>query len=781
MAARAGMLSTMSVLIALLVCAGQGCVGETAPAQAGASGRIELDDDGSATPHDITLRDILELREPQAPDLSPDGRWLAFQLRQAFLDCNCYRTALFVIPAAGGSSATESRKLLEEPSISNLRWEPDSRHLSYLSARGGSQQIWRVSIAGGEPRPVFAQTPGAGQSFHEGLNSPRDTVRVGVESFEWSPDGKAIAYLTRPAVDPAVLRKMADSGIRYDDERMWGFDIVRGQWERAPTELWVYDTRAGRAHRVWRAPIGSALSWSGASDIRDVTWSPDGRRIALSYSTGARNTVDGYVRYDLGLVDVATGNVMALVATDSMMEGSPTWSSDGRRIAFSSGLGAFSTFDPSASTLALGIVDVATRRARYIARGKIGLTFKLWWLSDSSLAALSAFNASPRRSRWGLQRVHLSNGALDRLTSEHDHVADCGHVVDGHVACVRQSSNIPPAVAIVDLSASRVRDAVAVNRGWDSTVIRSPVTEMRWTNCFGTETNGYLVRPKHPVPGTRPPLLIMLYGFQGTFVAGAERYITSWPVQAFAREGFSVLLWNYPRQQNWRGNDFRAGALDEANNALASLEAAVRLLGHEGLADTTRVGILGWSHGGFGAELAIANSSLFRAASILNGGDYTPVTNWFLGPFTRTLNTKSLAGPPSGSTLANWVAVSPYFGADRVRTPVLMEYDAYEALIGLEMFEAMHQRGVPVEFYIYPDEGHSLVQPVHRMVSMQRNLDWFSFWLLRREARDGARSEEYARWREMRHRLEQLPAPKRRALPGCSDRPLLLQGGDQRR
>lgn len=753
--------------LVLTLFAASGCVARVPELRAVGDQQVSIHEPSPTSRHPIDLQDILKLKEIESPSLSPDGERVAFVVRQAFLACNCYRSALYVMPIGADASSDTARKLLEDAAISNLRWTPDSRSLTYLSSRSGSQQIWQARLAGGAPTLVFVQSPGEEQDFHEGLNNPRDTARIGVSDYEWSPDGSMIAFTSRPRVDPDSLIRMADDGIRYDDQRMWGFDIIKQQWRREPTGLWIYDTRTKRARKLWTTPRPATVSWGAGAGISDMAWSPDSKHLAVTYETGMLSTVTGYVQYDLGSIDIASGAFRGLVATDSMKEMLPTWSPDGRKLAFFSGLAASSTFDPSMSTLSLGIVDIPSGQVQYVGRGKIGYNLRFWWSSDSTVAALNAFNVGPRRRRWGVQQIDLNTGDTERITSAEDFISDCGGLVRGKVACVHQTSNEPSSVVTVELATHEVLEIADVNGGWDGDVLRSPVTEMHWTNCFGSETNGYLIRPYDVVPGKRYPLLVMLYGFQGSFVAGAERYITSWPVQVFARDGFAVLLWNYPKQDRWDGDSVRHNAAAEAYNALASLESAVRLLADSGIADTTKVGILGWSHGGFGAEFAISHSSLFRAVSLLNGGDYTPAADWMLGPFTRTINELKFGGPPSGSTLADWVAISPYFNAHRVRAPILMEYDADEAIIGLEMFEALHQGGPPVDFYIYPNDGHMLWQPVHRMVSMQRNLDWFSFWLLGRDDPDPAKKEQYARWRAMREQLRELPASRIRPTSYC--------------
>jgi hypothetical protein len=129
-----------------------------------------------------------------------------------------------------------------------------------------------------------------------------------------------------------------------------------------------------------------------------------------------------------------------------------------------------------------------------------------------------------------------------------------------------------------------------------------------------------------------------------------------------------------------------------------------------------------------------------------------------------------MGGPPFGSTLPNWLGFAPAFNGNRVHAPVLMEYSPEEALYGLEMLAVLRRNGVPAEFVVYPKDGHVFVQPEHRYRSMERNIDWFRFWLQDQEDPDSSKQAQYARWREMRGQLSQL-ASRRVARLGVAGAP----------
>lgn len=693
--------------------------------------------------HPVDLDDILSMRETREPVLSPDGGQVAFLVRQAFRSCNCYRTAIYVVSSRGGASAT---KLLEEDLLSELRWTPDGRSISYLSSRSGSRQLWRLRLESGFREMVFEHTPGEGQQYREGALGPRDDARVAVDDYEWSPTGLAIAFVTRPRSDSAALRQVMRDGVIYDDDRMAARDILSSHWLQMPAELWVYDVIRKRARRVWRAPPEGVRA-SSFTGIQDIRWAPGGDQLAISYASGI-SALSGLPNFDLGVLTLTDGTFLPLVRSDSMYEWKHAWSPDGKRIAFGS---HFSTLTGSGWGSALGIVTVATGHVEYRARDQIGAGVEgIWWTRSGR--SLAVETSTPPGAAWpssGVFEVSLESGDPRRLTAIGEHISDCGGRAAELLACVRQAPNVPPDPALIDFNTGGARVVARVNPELRS-VDRSPVTELRWKNAFGVETNGYLVPPLRVVKGRRYPLLLILYGFRGGFVMGAD-WITSYPAQAFAREGFAVLLWNYPRSVPWAGNDFTRGALAIGHSPLSSLEAAVRILANRGLADTSRVGILGWSFGGFHAEFALSHSTVFKVGSVGNNGDFNPGSYWAHGwrAYRITMD-QVFGGAPYGPALENWKAFSPAMNAAGIRAPVLMEVSSQEAMLGLEMYSSLRKLGSRVELVIYPDEGHVLTEPSHRLASMQRNLDWFAFWLLGKEGFEPEKRAQYDRWRKMR-------------------------------
>lgn len=683
-----------------------------------------------ATPHPITLEEIVGVREVLEISASPDGQQVAFLVRQAFLKCGAYRTALFVVDTGG---ARQPRKVLEEASLNRLRWAPDGRHVSVLSTKSGSQQLWRVSADGGVPEPVLIHTPGKDETSLRRGYHPSDSTPVGVLSYEWSPSGSHIAFTTTPPVDTARRSRMVREGIRYDDATMSSADLVTERWTREPMELWLYDTRS-RSER---------LLWEARGEIEDLAWRPDGTDLAVTYEVPpVLKTSLIFFNRDLGLISVADGAFKALVSGTEAVETLPVWSSDGQMLAYMSHL--------DLPRSALNVLNLRAGTRREVARGKLGTQLAgLWWSRAGHELVFETNGLGRQRDRRGLYSTQVGGASPVRQTPDSLHMSGCSLIGHHRAVCIGEASMIPPAPTLVELGNGGTRTLAELNPQLAYNEL-SPVTELRWRNRYGAETNGYLIRPLRHRPGRRCPLLILAYGFEGKFVTQAE-HITSYPAQVFAREGFAVLMVNYPRYDDWPGRNYERGSIAEGYSPVASLEAIVGRLTKEGLVDSTRIGMAGHSYGGFWTEFTLAHSRILHAASVTDGGGYNPGQYWFSGSHSlREVHEHVLAGPPYGTTLKNWIKFSPALNAHRVRAPVLMEFASYGALFGLEMFTALRRHDVPVEMIVYPNEGHIFTDPEHRLRSMQRNLDWFRFWLLGAEDADSSRREQYARWRRMR-------------------------------
>jgi dipeptidyl aminopeptidase/acylaminoacyl peptidase len=683
----------------------------------------------------ITLDDMVSLREVHEPRQSPDGRRVAFLVKQAFRRCDCYRIALYVVASDGHSPA---QKLAEETYIANLQWSPDGRYVSYLSSNGGAVQLWRLSLITHRSNRVFEHMPNTDRSTEHAAYQSRYLPASGVLDYRWSPDGRRIAFTAEPPADPSIAAKAAKEGFRYDDGTMNSLDLVIGDWASAhrSKQLWFYDILKKREHLIWTTPT----NWY--SNFTALSWSPNGRNLTFFYSNRSGDGSDS-----MAIVDALTSSISQVGSIGGTLNSSAgvAWSPDGHAIAYLAralGSGSYKLETSNA-------VDHSKTEQRY----EIYPGHSPWlaWDSDRHRILVLSEGIGRDRRQTGMYAFDDDGGEPIRLTAATEKVDDCDVTLHGKVACVRQAPSAPPRIALVSISDDGIQDLADVNPEMASVEL-APVRELHWKNTYGDETNGFLILPTHHTAGMRVPLIVIGYAFSGEFVTQAGTLLTSYPAQAFARDGIAVLLFNYPRFEAWQGANFERGSRAFGYGPVASIQAAIEQLDAEGLIDTRRVGMLGHSLAGFWAQLAITQTKLFKVVEMHNGGTATePGMYWEYGTKQqRELQEHIMGGPPYGETLKNYSGFSMTLNASRIHTPVLMEYDAVGALAAMEYYEAMQHYGIPVEFFIYPNDGHVTEHPEHRFMSLQRNLDWFEFWLLDNENDAASKTDQYLRWRQLR-------------------------------
>jgi dipeptidyl aminopeptidase/acylaminoacyl peptidase len=215
----------------------------------------------------------------------------------------------------------------------------------------------------------------------------------------------------------------------------------------------------------------------------------------------------------------------------------------------------------------------------------------------------------------------------------------------------------------------------------------------------------------------------------------------------FPEEGYSKAWEDYV-------NDF--GTPREVDREVAVYEGAIDTLDQKGLIDRNRVGIIGFSRTCLSVKYMLSHgASRFAAASVTDGldGGYFQYISY---PQAMQTMESLIGAPPFGSGLHSWLKRSPGFSIDSVQTPLRIVALNPGSLLGeWEWFSALKRLGKPVEMVATRDGTHELQRPWDRMVSQGGNVDWFDFWLSGREDPDPAKTEQYARWRQLRKLQEE--------------------------
>jgi dipeptidyl aminopeptidase/acylaminoacyl peptidase len=282
------------------------------------------------------------------------------------------------------------------------------------------------------------------------------------------------------------------------------------------------------------------------------------------------------------------------------------------------------------------------------------------------------------------------------------------------------------------------------------------------------EAAGLLFLPPDYVQGKRYPLVIQTKGEQGWFACDSgSSHLPSFAPQPIATAGIAYLAPSSDGTQSSSDkphgpNTAYPGGVGEAVQQMEMWDSAVDSLARLGIVDPTRVGIIGFSRTGFHVEFDITQAKThYAAATAADNINYSLAEYLFL-PYTSHAEIAMFGGPPFGDTLGNWERYSISYNLDRVHTPLLMEQMGYGVCdddpnkipLGLvtpyEIYRGLRLREKPVEMYYYPEDVHQPDHPLARLASLQRNVDWYRFWLQNYEDPLPSKQEQYKRWREMR-------------------------------
>jgi len=643
-----------------------------------------------------TPSEMLQVRPVSDVQVSPDGARVAFVVRDTVLerDKSEYRQQIWIASADG---RTSRQATFSDQSSARPRWSPDGRWLAFLSKRGDKYaNVWLLPTAGGEAWRLT-------------------DAKSDVAQAAWSPDGKRIAFIAPERAPDDRERREREK----DDARVVGSDD-------RPGRLWLISVpeEAGgpREGKQLAFPAGSIGGVPEAGSADALSWSPDGKTIAFSHT--ARPVANEWPTSDISLVDVDTGRVRPLAHTGAS-ETAPFYSPDGKWIAF------LVTDDPPrwAHRRWIRLAPADGGPARDLPSSPDEDPQVAGWSADGQ----TLYFDEAKGVYDLLYAQNVSSGSLRALTGP-GAVSNGAHVnASGTwIGFVRQTPNDPTEAYVSALSRFSPVRVSDVNGG----LPKHPLGETRviaWTGDKGQAIEGLLTLPVGYVAGKRYPLLLVVHGgpagaYKATFVAASGPY----PVAAFAAEGFAVLRAN-PRGSSGYGTAFRqANMKDWGGGDFRDLMAGVDEVVAMGVADPDRLGILGWSYGGYMTAWTITQTDRFKAASV--GAGVTDLVS-----FTGTSDIPSFLPDYFGGefwaegTFDVYRDHSAMAHVARVKTPTIIQHGDADVRVpisqGYELYNALKRLGVPVEMVVYPRQPHGPREPRLILDLGVRNLAWMEKWV----------------------------------------------------
>ena len=643
-----------------------------------------------------SFEDVLSLRSVGNPMISPNGNDVAFTIRTVDWKENEYDTEIWLAP--DGEEPFQLTRTADGSS-SSPRWSPDGKWIAFAATRGEKQQIFVIRPNGGEAQAIT------------------DTEE-GVGSFRWSPDGSRIAFsMSDPESAEMKDRKeqfgdFEEEDAEYRQNHLWMIDVQTDMWP-APQEVRCVDEDDDE--NCTSLPEPTRLT-EGDFSVGGFRWSPDGSMIA--FERNESSLLLSFMSTELSLLTLDSKEITPLV-TGPNIYSQPTWSPDSKSILY------FASQDDSTALF-------YSNDQIYSMPVNGGPSKRLAASLDEDIANVrwtpnGIFLLAREKTKRHLYRVNPSTGGISKLAAGPDRIWSVNFSADGSKMALTGQTDTTLAEVYKGLfntsEPTRITDLSSQITGWETGL--SEVVS--WDSYDGTTIEGVLHKPKDFDLDNQHPLLVIIHGGPTGVDTPSAVLGYVYPVTQWLAKGALVLRPNYRGSAGYgeafRSLNVRNLGIGDAWDVLSGVDYLI----DTGIVDTTRMGAMGWSQGGYISAFLTTNTDRFNAISVGAG-----ISNWMtyyvntdIHPFTR----QYLKGTP-WSDPEIYALTSPMTTINDAKTPTLIQHGEFDKRVPIpnayELYQGLQDVGVETKLLVYKKFGHGISRPKERLAAVWHNWQWFA-------------------------------------------------------
>ncbi|MCK4786048.1 MAG: S9 family peptidase, partial [Desulfobacteraceae bacterium] len=658
-----------------------------------------------------SFEQIISLRNVNNPKISPDGKSILFEVRTTNWKKNSYDTEIWL--ARDGEEPFQLTRTVDGASNAP-QWSPDGQWIAFLADRGDKSQIHLIRSNGGEAQKITRE-------------------KEGIKNFRWSPDGKRIAF-TETDIDSSDEKerekrygKFNIEDKEYHNTHLWIVEVKPDMWP-SPVEVPCYesgvvsdslenkDESNKSENDCISLPKSVQLTEGDMYTVQNFEWSPDGAKIAFEHRSDP--LINSYVTADISILTVETKEIQPLVSNPGY-DGKPKWSPDSNWIIYYTSAG--DTISDYYKNGQLHKIPAKGGKPTQLA-GDLDE-----WASNIVWTPKGIFLLAWQHTKRYIFKVDPETGETKLFAKMPENIWSIDFSKDGNIIALsgRTATSLNE---IYKTMLSSYKPIALTKMSQQIETWELGTSEIiSWESKDGTLIEGVLHKPKSFNPKRKYPLLVVIHGGPASISTPSPIAGYVYPITQWLAKGAIVLRPNYRGSAGY-GEAFRS--LNVRNLGVGDAWDVITGVSHvikQGFVDSTRLGAMGWSQGGYISAFLTTTSNRFKAISVGAG-----ISNWMtyyvntdIHPFTRQYLKATPWDDPE-----IYARTSPMTTIVQAQTPTLIQHGEFDKRVPIpnsyELYQGLQDVGVETKLIVYKGFGHGINKPKERLAATWHNWQWFA-------------------------------------------------------